>query len=117
MMFTVKEEQLVVFASIKQRKDEDRVLRVMERTSPDQYERDGEEKMRTFVQAAKSKGEHYGITDAHDLAGYTLMLVEYGMDFEQAQDMTECLEILENKELTGAAKVDALRKKLKRVSI
>ena len=104
-MFQIRKEQMQAFDAHMMRKYEDRVIRKLTRTFPDQFERGDEEATRPFVQAGIRKAGQYGITEDDDVERFILVLAERGMDFEKAPGMDECREILEDKELPADAKV------------
>jgi hypothetical protein len=111
-MLRIRRSQMQQFEQVALRHYEDRMLQTIAKAHPERYEQDGEDRMRVLVQVGVHKCEYYGITDDDDVEHYILLLIEWGLDFEQAQGMMECLEVLEDKDLPGDAKVSLIRKVL-----
>ena len=111
-MLTVRKEQIQVLDAHMMRKYEGRVIRKIARSFPERYAQDGEEKTRLFVQASIRKAAVYSITEDNDVETYILLLVERGIDFEQAPEMAECKEILQDTKIPADAKVNLLCREL-----
>ncbi len=90
----------------------ERVMRKIKLTFPERYELEGEDKIRQLVQAGILKADGYSITEDDDVERFILVLVQYGLDFEKMPEMTECREILEEKDLPGDAKVCMIYREL-----
>jgi hypothetical protein len=111
-MLTIRKEQMEVLNAHMMRKYEDRVLARIAKSLPKRYEQDGEEKLRSFIQAAIRKGEKFGISEDDDTEEYIFLALAHGLDFEKTPDRLECRRILERQELAGDAKITLLSREL-----
>jgi hypothetical protein len=108
----IRGEQMAAMETRMMRQYEDRVIALIAGVFPDRYDRDGEQKTRAFVQTAIRKAAKYAITEDYDCERYILLLVDRGIDFEEAPGMSGCLEILKDEELAPDARVSLVYRKL-----
>ena len=103
---------MAAMETLMMRKYEDRVIALIAQVFPERFDRDGEEKTRSFVQTAIRKAAKYDITEDDDCERYILLLRDRGLDFEEAPRMSRCLEILEDKEMPADARVSLVYREL-----
>jgi hypothetical protein len=111
-MLRIRKEQMDLLDAHMMRVYERRVVRKIKQTFPEWYRQEGEDKAHLLVQAGIRKAEGYRITEDDDVERFILLLVPYGLAFEEKPERSECREILEDQDLPGDAKVAMVSEEL-----
>lgn len=107
-MLKIRLEQITILREAILRRFVERVSVELRRDFPDQLQDASDETLFSLVDRGIDQAAQVGVTDETDVRYYLSLLVEFGLDFGSTPETGWARTILEDEEIGGREKIEAL---------
>lgn len=107
-MLVIRDEQMSALKAYMAEQFENRMVRHVRESFPDNFMSLGEDKIRNEIRYGIDRANHYDITLEYDVCGYINLMFAFGRDYDVDPSLHWAAMILNNADLSGSSKLDRL---------